>query len=369
VRICIDLDGVICQLRGPGQTYADVDPVPGAVDNLRAFRAAGHTIIIFTARHMKTCAGNVGLVTARMARITLDWLDRHGVPFDEIHFGKPHADVYIDDNAFRFASWEAIGGKATNLPRSAESLVAGSADLTVIVPMAGRGSRFTQAGVQVPKPLIDVLGRPMYTWALDSLPLRLTRHLIFVCLREHLEATGLGADIRDRYGQLSPTIVPLDATTEGQACTVLAARAHIDLEKPLLIYNADTYCRTNLDTMLPGLAPSIAGVLGVFRAAGDQWSFVRVDGAGRVVETAEKRRISEWASTGLYHFRRAADFVAHADAMITDDDRTRGEFYVAPVYNRLLASGADIRIDEATEFWPLGTPEELARFKQRRASP
>lgn len=235
-------------------------------------------------------------------------------------------------------------------------------DLTVVVPMAGRGSRFESAGVPVPKPLIDVLGRPMYSWAVDSLPLRHTRCLVFVCLREHLETTGLARDIGDRYGSLSPVIVALDATTDGQACTVLAARTHIDPDRPLLIYNADTYCRTHLDTLLPELQPSVAGVLGVFRAPGDHWSFVRVDATGRVVETAEKRRISEWASTGLYHFGRAGDFLVHADAMIADDDRTRGEFYVAPVYNRLLAAGADLRIDEAVEFWPLGTPDELARF-------
>jgi capsule biosynthesis phosphatase len=120
VRICIDLDGVVCKLKQPGQTYADLDPVPGAVAKLRSLRAAGHVVILFTARHMKTCEGNVGLAVARIGPVTLDWLARNGVEYDEIHFGKPWADVYIDDNAFRFESWDAIDGAGDTLPLSAE---------------------------------------------------------------------------------------------------------------------------------------------------------------------------------------------------------------------------------------------------------
>lgn len=118
MRICVDLDGVICQLRRPDQSYSDVEPVPGAVDALRYWRSEGHTVIIHTARHMKTTGGNVGLVLARQGAVTLDWLDRHGVEFDEIHFGKPHADVYIDDNAVRFTGWNHL--TTDSLPASSE---------------------------------------------------------------------------------------------------------------------------------------------------------------------------------------------------------------------------------------------------------
>lgn len=120
MRICIDLDGVICRLREPGQDYADLEPVPGAVEKLRQLKAAGHTIIVYTARHMKTCQGNVGMVIARQGRVTLDWLARHGIEYDEIHFGKPYAQVYIDDNAMRFESWNAIAPDGSTLPASAE---------------------------------------------------------------------------------------------------------------------------------------------------------------------------------------------------------------------------------------------------------
>lgn len=120
-RICIDLDGVIAGFKTPGETYADVAPIPGAVEKLKSLRAAGHYIIIQTARHMKTCEGNVGLVAARVSRITLDWLDRNEIPFDEIYFGKPWAEIYIDDNGFRFENWDDISGDGSSLPGNKEN--------------------------------------------------------------------------------------------------------------------------------------------------------------------------------------------------------------------------------------------------------
>ena len=239
--------------------------------------------------------------------------------------------------------------------------------MNIVVPMAGRGSRFARVGIQTPKPMIDVRGRPMYAWATESLPLDLATRIIFICLAEHLEGNLLRRDIETRYAKLNPIIVPLDHVTEGQACTVLEARQHIDSDQQLLIYNADTYCRTSLHKTLPRVSKDVGGVLGVFRAPGDKWSFARTDtgGAdGRVIETAEKVRISDWACTGLYHFTRGGDFVRYADAVIRDNERVNNEFYVAPIYNRMIADGVDVRLDLAEEVWVLGTPEDLAHFEQ-----
>lgn len=120
-RICIDMDGVIAQLKKQGETYESVLPVPGAVEKIKKLKEAGHYIIIFTARHMKTCNGNVAMVLAKQGKNTLDWLAKYSIPYDEIHFGKPWADVYIDDNAYRFNDWNEINDLGTNLPLSSES--------------------------------------------------------------------------------------------------------------------------------------------------------------------------------------------------------------------------------------------------------
>lgn len=106
-RICIDLDGVICEVKKTTQTYADVALIPGAVERIRELRANGHYVIIHTARHMKTCDGNVAMVIKKIGKITLDWLEKHEIEYDEIMFGKPYAHIYIDDNAFLFKNWDS----------------------------------------------------------------------------------------------------------------------------------------------------------------------------------------------------------------------------------------------------------------------
>ena len=127
MRLCIDIDGTLCHLRAPGEGYADVAPLPGAAERLRQWRREGHTVILATARHMKTCQGNPGMALARQGATLFDWLARHGFEYDEIWFGKPHADVYIDDNALRFeGDWRAL-----QLPAmSREAALAASRDAT-----------------------------------------------------------------------------------------------------------------------------------------------------------------------------------------------------------------------------------------------
>ncbi len=122
MRICIDFDGVICQLKeSDSDSYDNLRPMPGSIEKLTQLKNAGHYLIIYTARRMKTHQGNLGAVIADIGRLTIEWLDRHHIPYDEIYFGKPWADIYIDDNAYRFHSWEEIKDDASNLPRSNES--------------------------------------------------------------------------------------------------------------------------------------------------------------------------------------------------------------------------------------------------------
>lgn len=108
MRIVIDLDGTICEIKKPGQSYMDVEPLPGAAEQIRLLRSQGHYIIIQSARNMATCESNLGKVMKNVGLITLEWLEKHGVEYDEIYFGKPNGHVYIDDRALRFESWGGI---------------------------------------------------------------------------------------------------------------------------------------------------------------------------------------------------------------------------------------------------------------------
>jgi len=108
MRICLDLDGVICELKKEWQDYGDVGVIQGARESLKLLRESGHYIILHTARHMKTTKSNVGLVNALQGFKTLKWLEDNGIEYDEIYFGKPWADIYVDDNALKFTSWAEL---------------------------------------------------------------------------------------------------------------------------------------------------------------------------------------------------------------------------------------------------------------------
>ena len=108
MRIVIDLDGTICTLKQKNESYADVQLKPGAIEFIKKLRKEGHYIIIQTARNMATCESNLGKVMKNVGKVTLDWLDRNEVEYDEIFFGKPNAQLYIDDRAFRFDSWNKM---------------------------------------------------------------------------------------------------------------------------------------------------------------------------------------------------------------------------------------------------------------------
>ena len=102
MRICIDLDGTICDTKTNGESYSEVKPKEDVVKIIKKLKQDGHYIIIDTARHMASCNNNVGQVIAKQGKVLLEWLDKNGIPYDEIHFGKPLADVYIDDKAIKF---------------------------------------------------------------------------------------------------------------------------------------------------------------------------------------------------------------------------------------------------------------------------
>lgn len=111
MRIVIDLDGTICPIKKNGETYDSLPILPGAVERINELKCAGHYIIIQTARNMATQESNLGKVMKNVGKITLDWLERNEIEYDEIYFGKPNGQIYIDDRALRFLGWDSITQK------------------------------------------------------------------------------------------------------------------------------------------------------------------------------------------------------------------------------------------------------------------
>ena len=102
-NIVIDLDGTLCN-KYPDSTYLDAKPIKRVIKRLKEYKKKGFYIIIFTSRNMRTHKGNIGKINADTLKTIHEWLEKHNVPFDEIHIGKPwqgKGGFYVDDKTIR----------------------------------------------------------------------------------------------------------------------------------------------------------------------------------------------------------------------------------------------------------------------------
>ena len=237
--------------------------------------------------------------------------------------------------------------------------------LRVIIPMAGEGSRFKQAGYKISKPLIPIQDKPMIMWVLDNLisknpevQKRIEYHLIV--------RTQAMDELKDVSGVI---LHPIQSLTDGAACTILTIREELMKDNnPLLIANSDQYLEWDFDEFLEICTnPGYDGCISSFYnpdSNDTKWSFAQVDNNGLVIKVAEKEYIGPNATTGIYYWQEGSKFVQYADEMIGKNERVKNEFYVCPVYNYLMRDGGKIRVSDCKKMWGLGIPEDLEKFRK-----
>jgi len=234
-----------------------------------------------------------------------------------------------------------------------------SEKMNVLIPMAGAGSRFANAGYTFPKPLIEVNGKPMIQVVVENL--NIEANYTFIVQKEHYEKYSL----QYLLNLIAPNcnIVQVDGLTEGAACTTLLAKEFIDNDAPLVMANSDQFVEWNSNECLYAFnADGIDGGILTFKATHPKWSYAKVGVDGFVSEVAEKKPISDNATVGIYFWKKGSDYVKYAEQMISKNIRTNNEFYVCPVFNEAIEDGKKIRIKDIPGMWGIGTPEDLNYF-------
>ena len=229
-------------------------------------------------------------------------------------------------------------------------------NLNVLIPMAGAGSRFENAGYTFPKPLIEVRGKPMIQVVIENLNIK--ANFIFVVQKKHRKKYNLDTLLN----LISPKckIVEVDGMTEGAACTALLAKKYINNKNPLFFANSDQFVEWDSNEFLYKMNETNSdGGIVTFKSTHPKWSFAKVDKDGLVTEVAEKNPISDTATVGFYYWKKGSDFVKYAEEMIKDNIRVNNEFYVCPVFNQAIKDNKHIRIYNIEKMWGLGTPEDL----------
>lgn len=236
--------------------------------------------------------------------------------------------------------------------------------MNIVIPMAGKGSRFSQAGYTFPKPLIPVNkmdGKPMIQVVVENL--NVDAKFIFIVQKEHYEKYHL----KTLLNAIAPNceIIQVDEVTEGAACTLLLAEKYINNDSPLFIANSDQFVEWNSNEFFYSMSgDGVDGGLATFKGYGIKWSYAKLNEDGFVERVAEKDPISEHASVGFYYAKSGKEFVKYAKQMISENTRVNNEFYICPIFNEYLKDNKKIKIFPVKKMFSLGTPEDLTYFEE-----
>lgn len=229
----------------------------------------------------------------------------------------------------------------------------------IVIPMAGLSSRFFKAGYDVPKYQLMLGEKTVFARSLLSFQAYFDSDLFLIIIRDVYDTKAFVEKQIQQLGIKHFHICVLNNETEGQAHTVYLGLHSLALaqDEPLYIFNIDTF---RYDFIKPTIAETCDGYLEVFQGEGEHWSFIEVDNNDNVICTTEKQRISDLCSDGLYYFKSAQVFIQLFEYAQMHQLHTKGELYIAPLYNLMIAQGMKIGyvLIELSQIDFCGTPDE-----------
>lgn len=227
----------------------------------------------------------------------------------------------------------------------------------LIMPMGGGGTRFGNMGFELPKPLIELQGRPFFYWAVQSVVKFMdVQDITFVVLQEHVDRFEIDKKIREFYPAAKVQIIP--HLLNGAVLTCMEGAKTIADKKPILFNDCDhaftskSFYRYCTD----GEYEKIDGALLTFRSDSPNYSYVQFDDDGRVTGTIEKQVVSNEAICGAYYFKDRTTFETAAESYLKHC--AYKEFFMSGVYNVLCDKGSIVKTFEIDEHISFGTPEE-----------
>ena len=206
--------------------------------------------------------------------------------------------------------------------------------------------------------MVDINGKPMIEVSLDCIKLDDFKK-VFIIRKEHIVNHNMDSFLKDKFGD-DIEIVIAETDTEGTVCTCLLAEEFLNNDSPLVITTLDVYFEPIFSMDL--INPSVDGTILVFKSDNPSYSYSKINDEGFVIETAEKRVISDLSSIGLYYFKSSKDFLGYSKKMVNENIRTNNEFYVCPLYNLLINDGKKINTLLFDKCNSIGTPNEINQF-------
>lgn len=244
-------------------------------------------------------------------------------------------------------------------------------DLHIILAMAGRGSRFANAGFTTPKPLIEVDGQAMFMKALSSLDaIEAKKHYTIVMRAEHDREYDLQAKIKAILPEAN--VVITDEEPTGALRDAYRAKPHLGPNQGIIMLDCDLWFHSQpyydmVQDSLNGTSDIQGGLL-TFKADNPRYSYAEVDENWVVTRTAEKKVISDRAITGAYYIATTEIFDEAAQKLLAQPlTEEMPEYFVSHIFNVILDNGGKIKAAPVEKFASFGTPEELAEYEEANA--
>lgn len=231
----------------------------------------------------------------------------------------------------------------------------------IVIPMAGVSRRFFDAGFMAPKYQLMLGSHTVFSRVTESFRRYFNSDTFLFIVRATHDTPAFVATQLAGMDITGYQILILPEETAGQADTVYRALPEIAEDEPLYIFNIDTLRH---DFQKPEWVAAVDGYLEVFRGEGEHWSFVQAGAGSQVQRTAEKKRISDLCSNGLYYFRNKRLFSACYEEAVQQVSPAGSERYIAPLYNHMIGRGLDVRfaLIERDQVDFCGTPQEYRQL-------
>lgn len=245
--------------------------------------------------------------------------------------------------------------------------------LHIVLPMAGRGSRFANAGFVTPKPLIPVDGEPMFLHALRSFDgISADKAHTIVIREEHDKQYGLREQLKRHLPEAN--IVMTNETPIGATKDALRSSPHLRPDDVVVVMDCDFRFSSQAynemaERVLRNELGIAAGLL-TFTSTDPRYSFAETDDDGYVIRTAEKQAISNRAIWGAYFFGRADTLMEAGEELLRQPlSEAMKEYYISFLYNLILAKGGKVLAAPVDEYASFGTPEELDAYVGAHVEP
>ena len=233
--------------------------------------------------------------------------------------------------------------------------------VNVLIPMAGVGKRFTDAGYTLPKPLLPLGNKTMIEAVVENLS-DPTFNFIFVINNEQIEQSAIQKILPNI------TLIEVAGTPQGPAMSCMCASSLINNDDRLIITNCDQIIEDFSYNSLKNFCDynKVDGVVGTFHSASPKNSYIKVNDDNEIIEIREKQVISSTATNGLHYWTHGKYFVESLGQMIGNRDTVNNEYYVAPSYNYMIKRGMTVKPFHYNMHFPIGTPQDYENYKKNR---